>query len=400
VIIGVLFISLLAADPAKAWGPHRLTPQEQAECAKLAKTNFKEWKKADLSKLPAPNPDTVKLPYQLPLALVVYNHKPGIFSREIDERELAFHLEQARTSYRACGIEVVVQSVRYLEGPKFIDNLERTDPDHPKSLSPQERCLFAPTHQDGIVNVYFVEDANNEHGDSVSHAYSKKAFMSSGEYAAEKERRFTGTAVITDASLSGGKARDIVMPHEISHVVLDASHSLDRKPDIMNNDIERTTIQITNEQCATARASPFVTLRKSPDDFEAEAATRCDPSCPIELHQWGERKVDVCAGVDNDVLKKIAFCDAEAKLVNPFAIASSPKIGTPACRYALLRRASLEARKSKSHADPTVAEGGGLFIYEDCRIVKKGPQAVLFESMGETVPDYSTERVRYCEIMK
>ncbi len=396
--LAVLGLMLVCAS-ALAGGPKRLKPEDRLACEQFAKTKFKEWRTADLSKIPPPNPDTVKLPYQLPISLVVYNHKGGFVHGAIDEDELAYHVEQARAVYQACGIEVVVSAVRYIEGPASMDNLERTDPDHPKTMSEQERCLFTPIHQPGMVNVYFVEEANNEHGSSVSHAYSNKAFMSQGEYANEKSRRFTGAAVIVDSSRNGGRGRQIVMPHEIGHIVLDASHTLDRKADLMNDDLGLTTLTLSKEQCTRARASPFVTLRASPDNFEAEAATRCDRNCSLELHEWSAKPTAICEGYENIQLKQLAFCDAEQKIVNPFAIANAPRKGTAACRYYYLKRASLEARKSKQHDDPTVAEGSGLFVYQDCRVAKKGPQEELMAALGETVYDYSVEAEKYCKLL-
>src|SRR4051812_29837581 len=95
---------LLLSNSVYAFGPKRLNPEQLKQCDELAATKLQAWKKADLRKLPAPSTDREKYPYELPLRLVVLNHK-SYWEGPIDEDEIAYHLEQTRTAFHQCGIE-------------------------------------------------------------------------------------------------------------------------------------------------------------------------------------------------------------------------------------------------------------------------------------------------------
>ncbi|MGZ3686879.1 MAG: hypothetical protein ACXWPM_08980 [Bdellovibrionota bacterium] len=247
----ILVLSALGSANAHAFGPHRMTEKEHGQCNQLAKTGFREWKKPNLSKIPGLSAKEKTFAYELPLALIVYRHKT-FFENTLDEKELAYHVEQARFAYDQCGIAVTVESVRFLDGPRFLNHLDR-DGNSPDGSSDQEVCLIGPTRHPGVVNVYFVEDAraSGEIAGGPSHA------IRSGD--------FTGAAILADPNRRWntieGKPnfqREILLPHEVGHIVFDSSMPVEGLPaNLMNHDAP-TSLEVTQEQCYRAYQSPFV----------------------------------------------------------------------------------------------------------------------------------------------
>lgn len=254
-----LLAALLLASPALALRP--LTAEQKSRCEAAARSGFTEWKRADLSKLPAPSPDKAAYPLELPLNVVVYNHK-GFWSMDSGEDEIGYHLERAQETYRQCGVEPVIDSLRYVEGPDFLDDVDR-GADNGSRLTERERCLFGPLKRDGMVNVIFVGSVDSDRGASTSHALTRRGFAG-GEYSLEEDKSFAGIAVIADGSRAfGGDARKrrLVFAHEIGHIALD-SGEVSYGGNLMSDELGRTALSVTPAQCATLKKGPFVRPRR------------------------------------------------------------------------------------------------------------------------------------------
>lgn len=244
---------LLVSTSASAFGPKRLKPEDLSACEELAHSGFTEWKKADLSRIPRATSSQNALPFEVNLNLSIYNHKSW-WEESIDDSELRFHVETAREVYASCGISLIIESIRYLSGPKFLDQLDR-NPNDPELLSDQEKCLFTPTFKPGSLNIYFVSDVRSEQGvGGPSHA------ILSGD--------FRGAVVIADANRKSttpdgkrNEMREILLAHEIGHILFNSSRPVEGLPtNLMNHDAP-TSLFVTPEQCAIAARSPFVRSR-------------------------------------------------------------------------------------------------------------------------------------------
>ncbi|MBI3554845.1 MAG: hypothetical protein HY074_01115 [Deltaproteobacteria bacterium] len=255
----------LAENPAHAMAGKRITQAEMnAACTQAATEGFTQWKQPNWHKISRSLPDHNLV---LPVNFVAYNEK-GWLSGELDEGSAQMYLEQLRDTYRGCGIDVELHSLKFVAGPTFLNSLDLNS-EELTHLSDKERCLFTPLHVDGEVNVYFVEGVGSKLSVGRSHAWLQ-AYMNPEK---NGDSRFIGAAVVTTFDRSSfSKAHPYVVPHEVGHLVLNTGHV--STYNLMADSAEKLSYYLTGEQCELARSSPFLRSRDSLGALPALAAGR------------------------------------------------------------------------------------------------------------------------------
>ncbi|MBI4667712.1 MAG: hypothetical protein HY747_00775 [Elusimicrobia bacterium] len=255
---------------SNVFGSWHLNPEERQICERISTTGLSEWKNPDFSYISTPSSNVQQYPFLLPLVFIVYNHN-GHEDSPIDEREIDFYIEQSRYAFRPCGIEVSVESIRYVQGPSFLDSLDcHPDANFVGLISEKELCLYGAVHQPDFINIYFVKKVPaGENPDGQSYALNRRAFEYARNVTLDMEQ-FIGSIIIVDSdrinlSVFNPNEREQVgvevVPHEIGHIILNQGHEYGFLENLMSDTGYEITLSLTPEQCRKALDSPFVHRR-------------------------------------------------------------------------------------------------------------------------------------------
>lgn len=95
------------------------------------------------------------------------------------------------------------------------------------------------------------------------------------------------------------------------------------------------------------RTEPEAPLPPQEDQVLAQeslVASKCqDWTCQVDAALADPKNNPVCGGIENQTIRKKSFVDAGLVFVRPFVILSDSTLGTPACRYYLLKVAERQA---------------------------------------------------------
>ncbi len=255
-LLALILLTGLCEQSSHALGGHRISKMDMdAACKQAAVSGFKEWKQPNWQNITRGMPN-----YKLvmPVNFVAYNQR-GWLNGDFADSDAERYLEQLRDTYRGCGIDVELHSLKYVEGPAFLNSLDRNFEDL-TFLGAKERCLFTPLHVDNEINVYFVEGVGSKLSVGRSHAWLQDYLVpqQSGDY------RFIGAAVVTTYDRSNfSTSHAFVVPHEVGHVVMNMGHTSGIGYNLMADSANLLSYYVTDEQCQRARNSPFVKTKES-----------------------------------------------------------------------------------------------------------------------------------------
>jgi len=251
----------LAVSPSSASAMSKsrttLTPSERIECERLARDGMPLTRTFDLGEAAKP---TGRYRFVLPVHFISYNqyfrlpHKE--FFRESNARD---HLDNLRTTFDSCGIDIELKRAIRVVGPKFLNDLPHANPIPPslyrRPLSEQERCLLTPLHHPGEVNVFFVDSAGfNE----PSHAIMDATLAPS----LPGDERFAGAAILS--SEDTGEFTELYsygVAHEVAHLVTNQGHVNGfAEENILADMADSYDWTLNARQCEAAQKSRFVQL--------------------------------------------------------------------------------------------------------------------------------------------